>query len=115
VLFASHHRLENLVAIVDYNKLQAFGLVKDIINLEPFPDKWRAFGWAVREIDGHNLPAIEETLSNIPLEEGKPSCIIAHTVKGKGVTFMENQLIWHYKYPDAEELRQALAELGISQ
>jgi len=113
-LFAPHHRLCNLVAIVDYNKIQAFGRVKEVLDLEPLADKWRAFGWAAREIDGHDFAQIEDALLGIPFDAGRPSCIIAHTVKGKGVSFMENELAWHYKNPDAEELRRALVELGVS-
>lgn len=113
-LFAPHHRLDNLIAIVDYNKIQSFGAVKEVLDLEPLADKWRAFGWAVREIDGHDFEQIEDALLYVPSEPNRPSCIIAHTVKGKGVSFMENQLAWHYKSPDAEQLRQALAELGVS-
>jgi len=111
-LFAPHHRLDNLIAIVDYNKIQSFGTVKEVLDLEPLADKWRAFRWAVREIDGHDHEQIEEALTSVPFEPGKPSCIIAHTVKGKGVSFMENQLGWHYKSPDEEQLRHAMAELG---
>lgn len=110
-LFIPHHQLDNLVAIVDYNKIQSFGTVKEVLNLEPLASKWQSFGWATREIDGHNLEQIEETLLNVPFELGRPSCIIAHTIKGKGVSFMEGQLTWHYKPPDDEQLRQALAEL----
>ena len=113
VLFAPHHCLDNLVAIVDYNKIQAFGTVKEVLDLEPLADKWRAFRWAVREIDGHDYEQIENALTSVPFEPGKPSAIIAHTVKGKGVSFMENQLAWHYKSPDDEQLAQALAELGV--
>ena len=112
-MFASHHKLDNLVAIVDYNKIQAFGGVEEILQLEPLAEKWRAFGWAAQEIDGHAFQQIEKALLSIPFEPGRPSCIIAHTVKGKGVSFMENQLAWHYKCPNAEELGQALAELGV--
>lgn len=112
-LFASHHQRDNLVAIVDYNKIQAFGDVKEVLQLEPLAEKWRAFGWAAQEINGHAFQQIERALLSIPFEPGRPSCIIAHTVKGKGVSFMENQLAWHYKYPNAEELDQALAELGV--
>ena len=115
VLFAPHHRLDNLVAIVDYNKIQAFGTVNEVLDLDPLADKWRAFRWAVREIDGHDYEGIEDALPNVPFEPGKPSIIIAHTVKGKGVSFMENQLAWHYKSPDAEQLAQALAELGCGE
>jgi len=114
VLFAPHHRLDNLVAIVDHNKLQAFGKVKEVLDLEPLADKWRAFNWAVREIDGHDFVQIEKVLSSIPFEPGRPSCIIAHTIKGKGVSFMENQLAWHYKSPNDEQLHQALDELGVT-
>jgi len=112
-LFAPHHCLDNLIAIVDYNKIQSFGTVKEVLDLEPLASKWRAFRWAVREIDGHDYTQIEDALQSVPFEPGLPSCIIAHTVKGKGVSFMENQLAWHYKAPNAEQLRQALAELGV--
>ncbi|HKC65030.1 MAG TPA: transketolase [Pyrinomonadaceae bacterium] len=112
ILFAPHHGLDNLTAIVDYNKIQSFGSVRDVLELEPLADKWRAFGWAVREIDGHNYEQIVDALSNLPLEEGRPTVVIAHTVKGKGVSFMENQLAWHYKSPDDEQLARALSELG---
>jgi transketolase len=114
-LFAPHHHLDNLIAIVDYNKIQSFGTVKEVLDLEPLADKWRAFRWAVREIDGHDYEQIEDALTSVPFEPGKPSCIIAHTVKGKGVSFMENQLAWHYKSPNEEQLRQALAELGCGE
>lgn len=111
-LFAPHHKLDNLVAIVDYNKIQSFGSVKDVLDLEPLADKWRAFRWEVREIDGHDRTEIDEALASVPFAEGRPSAIIAHTVKGKGVSFMEGQLAWHYKTPDAEQLARALDELG---
>lgn len=113
-LFAPHHHLDNLVAIVDYNKIQSFGRVKDVLDLEPLTGKWQAFGWATREIDGHDFNQIENALRSVPFEPQQPSCVIAHTVKGKGISFMENQLAWHYKPPDDEELRRALAELGVS-
>lgn len=111
-MFASHHRLDNLVAIVDYNKLQAMGFSKDILGLEPMPLKWQSFGWSVREVNGHNTDEIENVLQNVPLNLKQPSCIIAHTIKGKGVSFMENSVLWHYKYPNDEELAMALKELG---
>ncbi len=114
-LFAPHHHLDSLVAIIDYNKIQSLGLIKEVLNLEPLATKWQAFGWAVREIDGHNLSQIEDVLQHVPFESGRPSCIIAHTVKGKGVSFMENQVAWHYKSPDAQQLRQALKELGVAE
>jgi len=115
VLFAPHQQLDNLVAIVDYNKIQSLGRVEEVLNLEPLADKWKAFGWSVKEIDGHNLEEIHKTLSTIPFKAGKPSCVIAHTIKGKGVSFMEDKLAWHYQQPDAEQLQKALLELGIKE
>ena len=91
-MLAAHHRLDNLVAVVDYNKIQALGHTREVLNLEPFADKWRAFGWAVREVDGHSCSELEAVLTSVPLDVGKPTCVIAHTVKGKGVTFMEDSL-----------------------
>lgn len=114
-LFAPQHHLDNLIAIVDHNKLQAFGAVKEVLDLEPLANKWRAFNWSVQEIDGHDYGQIEDALLKVPFEVGQPSCIIAHTIKGKGISFMENQLAWHYKSPNDEELQQALAELGVSE
>lgn len=111
-LFAPHHRLDNLTVIVDFNKIQSLGTVEEVMGLEPFFDKWRAFGWHVREIDGHDLSAIEGALSTLPFEAGRPSCVIAHTVKGKGVTFMEDRLLWHYHAPSDEDVANALKELG---
>lgn len=113
ILFAPHHHLDNLVVIVDYNKIQSFGTVKEVLDLDPLVDKWKAFRWSVQEVDGHNHQQIEEVLNTVPFEPGKPSVIIAHTTKGKGVSFMENQLAWHYKSPNAEQLSQALSELEI--
>ena len=110
-LFAPQHKLDNLVVMVDYNKIQSFGRVKEVIDLDPLAAKWTAFGWAVQEIDGHDLSAIENTLNQVPFEPGKPSCIIAHTIKGKGVSFMEDKLLWHYRSPKGEEFQAALAEL----
>lgn len=111
VLFAPHHKLENLVAIVDYNKIQSFGTVKEVLDLEPFAAKWRAFGWSVREIDGHDHGQILQALSSVPFQAGKPSVVIAHTIKGKGISFMEDKLLWHYRSPSTDQLAQALAEL----
>jgi transketolase len=110
-LFAPHHRLDNLTAIIDYNKIQSFGSVKEVLNLHPLAEKWRAFGWAVSEIDGHNYEQIVTALENVPTQATRPTCIIANTVKGKGVSFMEGQLLWHYRPPDANELQVALQEL----
>jgi len=110
-LFAPHHRLDHLTVIIDYNRIQSLGWVKEVIDLDPLAEKWRAFGWAVREINGHDPLAIEEALIHVPFEQGRPSCIVAHTVKGKGIDFMENQLVWHYCAPKASELEVALSEL----
>lgn len=114
-LFAPHHRLDNLIAIVDYNKIQSLGTVKEVLDLEPLAAKWEAFGWAVREIDGHDFDQIEDALRQVPFNAGKPTCIVAHTVKGKGVDFMENKLLWHYRAPNQEELRSALAQLEVDE
>jgi transketolase len=114
-LFAPHHELDNLVVIVDYNKIQSLGRVEEVIDLDPLAAKWRAFGWATEEIDGHDIGAIEEVFRRLPFEPGRPSCIVAHTVKGKGVSFMEDKLLWHYRAPLGELLDDALAELGVSE
>jgi transketolase len=111
ILFAPQHQLDNLVAIVDYNKIQSFGSVKDVLDLDPLADKFRAFRWAVKEVDGHNMQELTETFRSLPLETGRPTAIIAHTVKGKGVSFMEDQLAWHYKSPTSEQVEIALKEL----
>jgi transketolase len=114
-LFAPHHGLDNLVAIVDYNKIQSLGRVEEVIDLDPLSDKWRAFGWAVEEIDGHDIEAVERALADVPLVPGKPTCVVAHTVKGKGVSYMEDELLWHYRAPRGELLDEALAELESAQ
>ena len=113
-LSAGHHHLENLIAIVDYNKLQAYGFTKDVLDLEPFARKWEAFGWTARETDGHNLAAITETLAAIPFTPGKPSVIIAHTVKGRGLPLLENTVDCHYVPPTDEQLAAALAALDAA-
>jgi len=111
-MFSAHHALDNLVAIVDYNKIQALGHTKNIVDLEPFADKWRAFGWSVREIDGHDIEEILSALKEVPFETDRPTCIIAHTIKGKGVSFMEDDVLWHYRNPQGEEYEEAMRELG---
>ncbi len=113
-LIASHHKLDNLFVIVDANELQAMGKVKEILGIEPLKDKWKAFGWEVREIDGHNFEEIEKSLTLSPLHEEKPMVIIARTIKGKGVRFMEGDNIWHYKAPSEEEYQRALKELNLN-
>jgi len=111
-MLASQLKLDNLIAVIDYNKIQAFGRSKKIMNLEPFKNKWQSFGWSVKEINGHNHREIEKSLDNIPFRKERPSAVIAHTIKGKGVSFMENSLAWHYQYPDTKQLKMALRELS---
>lgn len=107
-----HYGLDNLTAITDFNGLQIDGPNCEVMNITPLPDKWRAFGWHVIEIDGHNFVEILDALSPEAKVPGKPTMIIAHTIKGKGVSFMENQCDWHGKAPNEEQVKQALAELG---
>ena len=112
LLFAAHHQLDNLIAIIDYNKLQSLDSVKRTLNLEPLSDKFRSFGWSVREVDGHNINSLKSNLEKTPWEYGKPSVLIAHTIKGKGVSFMENKIEWHYKSPSEYDLRLAIKEIN---
>ncbi len=112
MLFAAHHRLDNLVAIVDANGLQSLGSVEDTLRVEPLASKLQAFGWAVREVDGHDHEALAAALGATPWEPGRPGLLVARTVKGKGVPFMEHSVAWHYKSPDDAQLAQALAALG---
>jgi transketolase len=111
VLFAAHHGLSNLVAIVDYNRIQGISPISEVIGLDPFADKWTAFGWAVKEVDGHDHEALHRAFAAVPFVAGKPSCLIAHTTKGKGVSFMENSVLWHYRIPRGAEFDAALSEL----
>lgn len=110
-MFASRHQLDNLIGIVDYNKLQAFGRTNEIMALEPLKEKWESFGWQVKEVDGHNFAETEKNLSQIPFEKGKPSLLICHTIKGKGISFLEDKLESHYKSLTKEEYEKALKEL----
>lgn len=112
ILFSAHHRLCNLIAIIDYNKYQALFPVSETLDLEPFADKWKCFGWNVYEVDGHNHDEMKKTLNRIHGENEKPTVIIAHTVKGKGVSFMENDpVLWHYRTAQDDEFKAALKEL----
>jgi transketolase len=113
IQFAQHHQLHKLVAIVDYNKIQSFGSVQEISNLEPLADKFKAFNWNVIEIDGHSHDAITKAFETPSHEAKRPTAIIANTIKGKGVSFMENKLEWHYRSVNDAQLRQALDELGL--
>jgi len=109
-LFAAHQKLEGLVAVIDYNKWQSLARVADTLRLEPLADKLRAFGWNVRELDGHDHGQLRSAFTAAP-QPGVPTAVIAHTVKGKGVSFMEDRLEWHYKSPSDAQLAQALQEL----
>lgn len=110
-LFSAHRQIDNLVVIIDYNKLQAFGKTKDIANLEPFADKWKSFGWTVKEVDGHNLQQLSKLLNSVPFVKNKPTAIIAHTIAGKGISFLENRFEWHYLNLNKEQYEKALEEI----
>jgi transketolase len=111
-LLAPQHRLDNVTVIVDVNGIQSLGSVSEVIELEPLADKLRAFRWSVREVDGHDHEQVQQALSTVPWEPGRPSCLLARTIKGKGVDFMENQLLWHYRNPDAAQLAEALRQIS---
>jgi len=111
-MFASHHQLDNLIALIDYNKIQSLAPVPETLALEPFTDKWRAFGWDVVEVDGHDHRQIEESTRCGTNRSGRPRVVICHTVKGKGISFMENAVLWHYRTAQGEEFAAALAELA---
>jgi transketolase len=96
-LSASKHCLDNLTVVVDYNKLQSYGTTKEVLDLDPLVNKWESFGFAVSEVDGHDVPSLQKTFAAIPLQKNKPSAIICHTVKGKGLTFAEHDASWHHK------------------
>lgn len=110
---AQHYGLENLVVIVDRNRIQQGDFTETTLRMEPLAERWRAFGFAVVEADGHDCAVLHERLSRIPFEKGKPSCLIANTVKGKGVPFAENQPAWHHGVPTKEHLAAAASELGV--
>ena len=111
-MFGAFQKLDNVCAIVDYNKIQLDGFTKEILDLEPLADKWRAFGWHVIEIDGHDVASVQKAFAEAAATKGKPSCIIANTVKGKGVSFMENNPKWHGVAPSPAEVELALKELA---
>jgi transketolase len=112
MMFAAHYQLDNLCAVLDYNKLQISGPNAQVMGLEPIKQKIESFGWAVKEVDGHDIAQLVETFDALPFESGKPSFIISHTVKGKGVSYMENVAKWHHGVPDPAQFEQALAELA---
>lgn len=110
-LFANHYQLNNLVAIIDHNKMQSMNYCENTIKLEPLGKKWEAFGWNVKEIDGHNHDELRKAMKNVSQETEKPTVIIANTVKGKGISFMENNIVWHYRAPQGEDYENAINEL----
>ena len=111
---AAHYKLDNLTAIIDHNTLQISGRTRDVMSNEPIDEKFRAFGWAVKTVNGHNFAELTDALSK-PAEIGKPTCVIANTVKGKGVSFMEDVAKWHHGVPSDAELKQALSELDLAE
>lgn len=108
---AHHYKLDNLIAIIDRNGLCADGTVKDVMDIEPLKEKWVSFGWAVSEVDGHNIKELIGTFNSIPFVIEKPTMVIANTIKGKGISFMENKYEWHNKVPDDEQFKLAYKEL----
>jgi len=114
IMFAAHHQLTNLIIIVDLNGQQAMGYTQDILNIAPLSERWRAFGWDVRDVDGHDITEINRVISDLDTTSGPPHVLIAHTTFGKGVSFMENQIKWHYWPLSAEEYQQAALEIGAA-
>ncbi|MBI2264652.1 MAG: transketolase [Armatimonadetes bacterium] len=112
-LFAPAHSLENIAAIIDYNKWQATGRSDEVTALAPLSRKWESFGWSAYEVDGHDIHALKARLGEVPDGSGRPVAVIAHTVKGKGVSFMEDDNNWHYRIPNEDELKAALRELAL--
>jgi transketolase len=111
-LTASHYKLDNLIGIIDKNELQITGPTSAVCNTDPVDAKFESFGWAVHHVDGHNLEQLTETFNALPFTAGKPNLIIAHTVKGKGISYMENQLKWHHGVPNQKQYDQAMKELN---
>lgn len=114
ILFANHHKLGNLTASIDYNKIQSLGPISETLGLEPFTDKWRAFGWHVADVDGHDHVALKEAYRAANAVADQPSVVICNTTKGKGVSFMENSVLWHYRTPQGQEYADAVAELDAA-
>jgi len=113
-MMAAAQKASNLCVIIDVNRWQATGRSLEILELAPLAEKWKAFGWNAMEVDGHDIAALQEALELFPAENEKPTAIIAHTVKGKGVSFMEDDNNWHYRIPSAEDVKKAIIELGAS-
>ena len=113
-LTAAHYKLDNLCAILDYNKLQISGTTAEVCNTEPIDSKFESFGWSVQHVDGHDINALIKIFDGLPFEKDKPSLVIAHTTKGKGVSFMENQVRWHHGVPDANQFETAINEFDAA-
>lgn len=113
-LTAAHYKLDNLCAIIDNNKLQITGTNAEVCNTDPIDGKFEAFGWAVKQVDGHDVHALRQTFASMPFEPGKPNLIIAHTIKGKGISFMENSVKWHHGVPNHEQYETAITELDVA-
>ena len=111
VMFSGHHKLDNLIAIIDYNGLQGFGTTNNVLDLEPLDEKFKSFNWEVKKIDGHNMQDILNTFNNLPFNRNKPNVIIAKTIKGKGVKSMENKLSSHYEVLSEQRFKELLKEL----
>lgn len=111
-MFAAHHQLANLVAIIDCNGQQAFGYTRDVLSLEPMADRWRAFGWDVCDVDGHDPNHLVQTIEGLDTQSGPPHVIVAHTVFGHGVSFMERSIAWHYLPMSDVQYDQAIDELS---
>jgi transketolase len=112
---AAHYKLDNLVAIIDRNTLQISGRTENVMAMEPLEDKFRAFGYAVRLVDGNNISALIDLFDQLPFEKGKPNLVLAHTTKGKGISFIEDKVPWHHKVPTETEFEIALRELGLAE
>jgi transketolase len=112
-MMAASQGVDRLAVVVDYNKWQATGRSEEVLALRPLADKWRAFGWSACEVDGHDMAALVRVMEKLPDGSGKPVAIVAHTVKGKGVSFMEDDNNWHYRIPNAGEVAAAKKELGV--
>ncbi|MDI6642160.1 MAG: thiamine pyrophosphate-dependent enzyme, partial [Elusimicrobiota bacterium] len=111
---ASKHKLNKLTAIIDYNKMQCYGSIYEVQNLEPFVDKWKSFGWAVEEVDGHDMIALKSVFNKLPFDNEKPNVVICHTVRGKGIPFIENNPFWHHKRGVTDDEIKSLYE-GLKQ
>jgi transketolase len=113
-MFAAHYKLDNLCAVIDYNRKQIDGDVEDVMGVAPLADKWRAFRWNVIEADGHDIPTLLEAFAQARKTAGRPTVILAHTVMGKGVSYMEDDYRWHGVPPTVEQAERALVELGTT-